>query len=326
MKKIRYFLYVLLIANKVYSQDYSTVSYGPETRQFLDIYIAPSSCPTPVYFDAHGNGGTTDMQRVIIDSLKDNGISIVAWESLTSIFTHSDIETGWDDSQLMFNWVKANATTYNFDTTNFIIGGSSRGSVLSWKYAHNPDPNIKGLYMYNALPNGIWADSTWWYPPDEVNIESPPIFFVYRYEPGVSFDGHDPNNGIIITDKYDALGIGDRDTLIHSIEYSGNRNKYQFLVDFALSVIEPCWPVGFNSNLNESISIQVYPNPFIEQITIDGLTGGENVTLRNYLGQIIRVQEVLNKQSINVKDLPSGIYFLTVKSGLLERTFKLLKE
>ena len=115
----------------LFSQDYSNVSYGPETRQFLDIYIAPSLCPTPVYFDAHGNGGTTNMPNSIIDSLKNNGISIVAWESLTSVNTPSEVQTGWDDAQLMLDWVKANANTYNFDTTNLIIGGSSRGSVIS---------------------------------------------------------------------------------------------------------------------------------------------------------------------------------------------------
>ena len=119
----------------------------------------------------------------IVDDLKAAGISIVAWESLTSVGTPSTVETGWADAELMFAWVKANAETYNFDTTNFIIGGSSRGSILSWKYGHSGDPNVRGLYMYNALPDRVWMDPTWWYPPDEVTMSSPPIFYVYRFEP-----------------------------------------------------------------------------------------------------------------------------------------------
>ena len=99
--------------------------------------------------------------------------------------------------------------------------------------------------MYNALPDRIWIDSNWWYPPNEVNVSSPPIYFVYNREPGSSEDvlnpdGHDPEKGIIIMDKYEDLGIEDRSTLIHSIGESDNNDRYQFLVDFALSVIQPC--------------------------------------------------------------------------------------
>ncbi len=221
------------------------VKYGSESRQFLDLYKAESDCSTPVYFDAHGNGGNTSMPNSIIEDLNAQGISVIAWESLTSVNTPIEVETGWNDAELMFEWVINNAETYNFDTSNFIIGGSSRGSILSWKYGHQKNPNIKGLYMYNALPKGIWADPNWWYPPDEVNISSAPIYFVYRREPGSSKnstnpDAHDPENGIIITDKYQDLGIGDRTTLVHSIGDSNNTDKYQFLVDFALSVISSC--------------------------------------------------------------------------------------
>ena len=48
---------------------------------------------------------------------------------------------------------------------------------------------------------------------------------------------------MVIMDEYDALGIGDRDTLVHSIGASGNPDKYQFLVAFARSVINTALPV-----------------------------------------------------------------------------------
>ena len=127
MKKFRLIFFILssvLFPCVIGAQDYAKVKYGPEDRQFVDIYIAPSNCPTPVYFDAHGNGGNTNMPNSIVDALNANGISIVAWESLTSVGTPEEVQTGWDDTALMFDWVKANADTYNFDTTNLIIGGS----------------------------------------------------------------------------------------------------------------------------------------------------------------------------------------------------------
>ncbi|TXE16412.1 alpha/beta hydrolase [Psychroserpens burtonensis] len=221
------------------------VQYGSESRQFLDIYKAESDCSTPVYFDAHGNGGNTYMPNSIIEDLNAQGVSVIAWESLTSVNTPSEVETGWNDAELMFEWVINNAEEFNLDTSNFIIGGSSRGSIISWKYGHQESPNIKGFYFYNALPDGTWTDPNWWSPTDEVNISSAPIYFVYGREPGssenpINPDAHDPENGIIIINKYQALGIGDRTALVHSIGDSNNTDKYQFLVDFALSVISSC--------------------------------------------------------------------------------------
>lgn len=40
--------------------------------------------------------------------------------------------------------------------------------------------------------------------------------------------------------KYQSLGIENRTNLVPSIRQTNNDDKYQFLVDFALSVIEPC--------------------------------------------------------------------------------------
>ncbi|MDT7833218.1 hypothetical protein RQM59_12545 [Flavobacteriaceae bacterium S356] len=173
------------------------------------------------------------------------GISVIAWESLTSVNSTSEVETGWNDAELMFQWIQGNAANYNLDPNNIIIGGSSRGSILSWKYGHSGHPGIKGLYMYNALPSSVWALPSWWYPPNEVTSASPPIYFVYRREPGSSMhptdpDFHDPNNGTTIINTYQTLGIGDRTRLMHSIGTSGNTDKYQFLVDFALSVLDTC--------------------------------------------------------------------------------------
>ena len=221
-------------------------AYGTESRQFLDIYKAESQCATPIYFDAHFNGGsTTSISSEIIADLNAEGITVISWESLTSVNTPEEVETGWSDAELMFQWVIDNAKTYNLDISNIIIGGSSRGSILSWVYGHRPNTNIKGLYFYNALPSTVWADPSWWLPTENVTAESPPIYFVYNREPGSSNnttnpDIHDPNNGITIVTQYENHGIGDRAQHVHSIGETDNNDRYQFLVDFALSVIETC--------------------------------------------------------------------------------------
>ena len=219
------------------------LKYGTEDRQFLDLYKAPSDQPTPIYFDAHGNGGTTAIPDEVINDLNTQGISIVAWESLTSVNNPEEVQIGWDDAELMFQWVIDHAEDYNLDTSNIIIGGSSRGSILSWVYGHRPNKNIKGLYMYNALPGSVWEFPEWWLPYENVTSESPPIFFVYRREPGSSVDAenpdiHDPNNGLLIVEQYESLGIGDDAELVHSIGETDNSDKYQFLLDFATDLLD----------------------------------------------------------------------------------------
>ena len=306
------------------AQDFPGVPYGPEPRQFMDIYLAPSDCPTPVYFDAHGNGGTTTMPSAIVNDLLAAGISIVAWESFPSITTPTEVETGWEDAELMFAWVKANAATYNFDTTQFIVGGSSRGSILSWKYGHSTDPSVLGLYMYNALPDGVWVDSTWWYAPNEVTVDSPPLFFVYRWEPGVVDDSHDPENGFIIMDTYDALGIGDRDTMIHSIQYTDNNDRYQFLVEFAESLIEPCQIVSTSAAEYAEPAYTAFPNPFQEQIFIAGLKGEEYFVLRTANGAIL--QETTDVEALGLSALPGGMYFLSIRMSNSSSVLRLIKK
>lgn len=305
------------------AQNFTRVNYGPEERQFMDIYLAQSDCLTPVYFDAHGNGGNTNIPNSLVNDLMAEGISIVSWESLTSVNTPEQVETGWEDAELLFAWVIENASIYNFDTTNFIIGGSSRGSILSWKYGHRPNPNIRGLYMYNALPDGAWRDPDWWYPPDEVNLSSPPIFFVYRPEPGVIGDTHDPENGLIIMEKYDELGIGDRDTMIHSIGFTDNTDRYQFLAEFARSVIEPCQRVTSSSEAPISPKLKVFPNPFQNRFEISGLKGEEHFILYSFNGT--QVREFNNLDLLRMEDLSPGLYFLTVRTKENSHVFKLVK-
>ncbi|NQX76392.1 T9SS type A sorting domain-containing protein [Gilvibacter sp.] len=313
MKKISPIFLLLLISFSLSAQDHTGVSYGPEDRQFLDIWIAPSSMPTPVFVYAHPNGGTTDLPGSITDDLKDVGISVVSWESITSLTSIEDVETTWADAELMFEWLEANADTYNFDLTNMIIGGSSRGTIVSWIYGHRPNPNVKGLYMYNALPDGIWADPSWWLPTDEVSIDSPPIFFVYRFEPGTE-DIHDPENGIIITEAYDALGIGDRHTLVHSIEYSGNTDRFQFLVDFALSVITP-----LSVEEQELGGITLYPNPVAETLNFETAANYQSLRIYSAMGQLILRSDY--KSQLDVSVFSSGTYIIELRDdqGRLHR-------
>ena len=192
------------------------VFYGDGENQWLNLYLAESENPTPVYLFAHANGATADDVGGFVALLQEVGISTISWESVVlPDGSAEDLETGWNDAELMLSWVKANADTYNLDASRLIVGGRSRGSVFSWRLAHSQDPAIKGIYMFQALPDGAWSGNAWT-PTENVSQNSPPMKLTYK-EPRYTFDGHDPDNGYRILDRYTELGIGDRAELAEDL-------------------------------------------------------------------------------------------------------------
>ena len=195
--------------------DYSNIAYGTDDlgRQWLNIHLAyDQSQPSPVYLFAHANGGSANgMSEKQLHTIASEGYTTISWESVRTISTNEDTLLAFADAQVMFDWVLENASTYNLDPDSIVVGGRSRGSIVSWQLAHSSHPSIKGIYMYNALPKAVWKDTDSWSPVDEVSIESPPAFLVY----GPDFDDEDGHNPIFVEpviERYEELGNGDRIT------------------------------------------------------------------------------------------------------------------
>ncbi len=214
---------------------HSHVSYGPEERQWLNLYLPSGSEPAPVFIYAHHNGSTADdVNTSWADPSVAAGIAIVSWESIAKVQGLADFQTCAADAKVMFAWVKKNAATYNFDINKIFIGGQSRGSFVSWELAHSRDPGIVGIYMGQALPGRTFNERLL----EPITKKAPPIFLAYRKEPGVVGDIHDPAHGLRVIDRYKELGIGDRAELVHSLNGTGNNQVIQFLPKFVESVID----------------------------------------------------------------------------------------
>ena len=199
------------------SWDDTDIKYGTDnpSRQWLNIHLADSSAqPAPVYLYAHGAGeSANDMTEKQLHTIASKGYTTVSWNSLAVIGSNADLSVTWSDAQQAFDWVQANAATYNFDPDHIVIGGVSSGSGASWELAHSGHPAIKGIYMVNALPNGFWQDTASWSPVDNVTVNSPPTYLVYGPTPA-EIDAHTPTNVAPVVDRYEALNIADRMTLI----------------------------------------------------------------------------------------------------------------
>lgn len=228
-------LFSTALVGQVKTPTHAHVSYGPEERQWLNIYLPSGDEATPVFIYAHHNGSTADdVQSNWADSTVASGIAIVSWESIAKVQGMSDFQTCTADAKAMFAWVKENAATYNFDTDKIFIGGQSRGSFVSWELAHSLDPSILGIYMGQALPGQSFNERLL----EPITKKAPPIFLAYRKEPGVVDDIHDPAHGLRVLERYKELGIGDSAELVHSLSETKNSQVMQFVPKFVWSVVK----------------------------------------------------------------------------------------
>ena len=141
----------------------------------------------------------------------DSRISTISWESVVlPDGSAEDLETGWNDAELMLSWVKANADTYNLDASRMIVGGRSRGSVFSWQLIAKTLPSKASTCSKHSLM--VHGVVTAWTPTENVSQNSPPMKLTCY-----TFDGHDPDNGYRILDRYTELGIGDRAELAEDL-------------------------------------------------------------------------------------------------------------
>ena len=209
---------------------HSHVSYGPEDRQWLNLYLPPGNTPAPVFIYAHHNGSTADdVKSSWAKPTLAAGIAIVSWESIAKVKGLTDFRTCAADAKMMFEWVNKNASTYNLDIDKIIIGGQSRGSFVSWELAHSQDSGIVGIYMGQALPGKSFNERLL----APITKNAPPIFLAYRKEPGVVGDIHDPAHGLKVVERYKELGMEDCAELVHSLSDTKNSEVMQFLPKFA---------------------------------------------------------------------------------------------
>ena len=230
-KKMRTLLSLLIVAivaggcanendrNPVFEEEYhlnilygTIQNYSGNDGQWLNVYQAEADAPTPVYIWAHGNGHTYmdahEKYESFIRVLLEQGISVISWESIKQM-TESNYTAILDDADIMFQWLKENAGTYNIDTTQIIVGGHSRGTIASWRLAHSGESGIKGIYQ------GDTAGSL-----DDINDvlgniiteNSPPIRMAYTQNKSVNDGQHDPNEGQKLIDIYRNLGFEEEDS------------------------------------------------------------------------------------------------------------------
>lgn len=104
------------------------------------------------------------------------------------------------------------------------------------------------------------------------------------------------------------------------------RNKMK--VDW-IRIYKPEDLLSTNDNDQSLSNIKIYPNPSQNIVSIEGLDKGNDFTfhIHDIRGTSYAIKKLNNNNSINIENLSSGIYFLTVINSVTEniQTLKLIK-
>ncbi len=73
-----------------------------------------------------------------------------------------------------------------------------------------------------------------------------------------------------------------------------------------------------NIKKQETNSIEIFPNPVSENFVINGIERSIFITISDLNGKIVLQQTVSKNESISVKQLPQGLYFVLVKGKIIK--------
>ncbi|HXA01782.1 MAG TPA: MBG domain-containing protein [Cytophagaceae bacterium] len=76
-------------------------------------------------------------------------------------------------------------------------------------------------------------------------------------------------------------------------------------------------------NILESVAL--HPNPSSGLVTVSGISANYDYSIKNSLGTEVRREENLSVDQIDFKELADGVYYLTISSSGLYKTFKIVK-
>jgi hypothetical protein len=111
----------------------------------------------------------------------------------------------------------------------------------------------------------------------------------------------------------------------HKFKWLRNANSSHFYIDHVV-FLKDAYDNIYEINNENSMTFNVYPNPANDFINIEinnNYDSNFKISIYNSLG--IKVIETSNENTINIEDLPSGMYFINVMTEKFSRTEKFMK-
>jgi hypothetical protein len=130
-------------------------------------------------------------------------------------------------------------------------------------------------------------------------------------------------------------------THVRLVDVVGSTNSTNGTVDFYGNVINDPWPTNFESSgfdldavavINQgllkvselSLTYDIFPNPVSKYLNINDLKE-TSVKITNSYGQKVYSNIIYDKNEIDLRELPSGYYFVVLNDGLNEQVIPIVK-
>lgn len=119
---------------------HANVSYGPASRNVLDLYLAKSDSPTPMVVYIHGGGfvggDKRSVSQAVVKTLNEAKISVAAIHY--RFVTETPFPAPQKDAARAIQFMRHNAKKWNLDPKRFAAYGGSAGAGLSlWLGFHD---------------------------------------------------------------------------------------------------------------------------------------------------------------------------------------------
>lgn len=262
-----------------------------------------------IYFNYNLNGWHTH------DSLVSNIINTEVAKTEFKQDVNGNLLTYDYYNLLGVNWIQTYHMEYAYDGSNRII------SVLTQNYGNGGLVNdYKDTFIYNG--SSTHYSEMYYYTWDNTNMLWAPY---YNYVNTYNANGFIDTNILMSYSTqwdtlYKAVYVYDNAGLLcqnlYSYPYLGNGSFSTTASDTQTYYYEEYFPTNIKSPSTTGIGINIYPNPSTNAITLDIPTSGlGNVSIMNATGQLLYKSEhiSLNKQTIDIHQLPKGNYILMVQ-------------
>ncbi|EMQ94007.1 hypothetical protein D778_01191 [Xanthomarina gelatinilytica] len=112
------------------------------------------------------------------------------------------------------------------------------------------------------------------------------------------------------------------EALFGDLDLSGNDRVFNTTIDLGAYEYNSTLSVD-DISLDEN-TVKLYPNPATDVVNIKTNQTIKNVAVFNVNGQ--KVLEIANQSQINISNLPTGMYFLSINTNQSNQTIKILKQ
>jgi hypothetical protein len=210
---------------------------------------------------------------------------------------------------------------------NLLVGSSTfdvafTTTPIIWDDAPNQGTN----YYSVPVPTGCTAPATLTIT-DVKDISAmvawPAVTGAMEYEGAVTTSATPPASGKATTGTSATItGLTAKTSYYAHVRTKCNATTYSAWTTKAFSTAT----TGIN-DLNTSSAISVYPNPVNDQLSVSGLSKGDNIKIISITGtEVISTTATSKELEINLTSFPSGIYFLHVKNESSAQTLKIVKQ